>query len=187
MSRAPPTLPNTPDAADRYATLLSIKPLRQYVAAPVRAVGMVTGSVVPSAIPGEASRMSLMAGVEMPAPPTPNIPARNAEKKPISIAKKTYTGPGLALRAYYGCSKRYHIIVGRRTAVTEGEREMADHPVRRLFHRLATSKPLNRISMFLLQTVVGKYRGTLLPRDALDGMFEIATLISHWRLTPLSL
>src|SRR5450756_855104 len=81
--------------------------------APVSEVGMVTGSVVPSAMPGEAPRMSLIAGVEMPAPPTPNMPARKADTIPMRIAPKTYIGSDLTSSPYCGGLKRHHIIVGQ--------------------------------------------------------------------------
>jgi len=50
---------------------------------------------------------------------------------------------------------------------------MADHPVRWFFHRLFTSKPLNRMSLFLLQTVVERHGEDLLPRDALEGIDQL--------------
>ncbi len=83
---APATAVAAPDAPSISPARTSARPFRRYESAPVIALGMMTGSGVPTAISAGAPRRSLIAGVVAMPPPMPKAPDSTPETNPIAAA-----------------------------------------------------------------------------------------------------
>ncbi len=79
------------DAVGNIA-FLSTNPFLKYTMPAVAEVGIMTGSVVPTAISGFTCKTSRIAGVDNSAPPIPNMPDKIPVKNPMSTVKKVVIG-----------------------------------------------------------------------------------------------